>query len=66
MMDPGALGTLIIGLESARLDSEQPARVNRAKARSRRAHPSFGAALAGGLRALADRLDRPVPHNVPG
>jgi hypothetical protein len=65
-MDPGALGTLIIGLESVRLDSEQPAGVTRAKARSRRPSRSFGAALAGGLRAVADRLDRPVAHNVPG
>jgi len=64
-MDPGALGTLIIGLESVRLDSERPARVTRAKGRSRRTYRSFGPALAGGLRALADRLDRPVPHNVP-
>ena len=64
-MDPGAIGTLIIGLETARLDSEQPARATRAKARTRRTYRSFGPALAGGLRALADRLDRPVPHNVP-
>lgn len=66
MMDPAALGTLIIGLESVRLDSEQPASVNRAKARSRRENPTFAAAVAGRLRSLADRLDRPVPGKVPG
>jgi hypothetical protein len=66
MMDPGALGTLIIGLDSVRLDNEQAASAARSKGRTRRKHPSFGAALAGGLRSLANRLDRPVPHNVPG
>jgi hypothetical protein len=61
-MDPGALGTLIIGLESVRLDNEAkdgPRRTTRQDAASRHRRAPF-AVVAGWLRTAADRLDRPA------
>jgi hypothetical protein len=61
MIDPGALGTLTIGLESIRLDNEasdRPRRTTR-RAASRRQRTAF-VAVAGWLRFMADRLDRPA------
>jgi len=61
MIDPGALGTLTIGLESIRLDNEAsdgPRRTTR-RAASRPRRTTF-VAVAGWLRLVADRLDRPA------
>lgn len=61
-MDPAALGTLIIGLESVRLDDEvndRRRRTNR-RAASKQRRTSF--VVAGWLRLVADRLDRPAGH----
>jgi hypothetical protein len=60
MIDPGALGTLSIGLESIRLDNEandNPRRATRRVA-SRRQRRAVFVAVAGWLRLVADRLDR--------
>jgi hypothetical protein len=62
MTDPGALGTLMIGLESVRLDSvanDRPRRTTRRAANTRRRRAAL-AVVAGWLRVLADRLDRPA------
>jgi hypothetical protein len=62
MIDPGALGTLTIGLESIRLDNEandNPRRATRRVA-SRRQQRAVFVAVAGWLRLVADRLDRPA------
>jgi hypothetical protein len=62
MTDPGALGTLIIGLESVRLDNEAndlPRRTTR-RAASRHQRRAAFVAVAGWLRQVADRLDRPA------
>jgi hypothetical protein len=60
MLDHGALGTLLIGLESIRLESErsvpEPPRRGVAANRLR----AVRAWIAGGLRAIADRL-QPLP-----
>ena len=60
MIDPGALGTLTIGLESVRLDNEASDHPRRATRRvaSRRQRRAVFVAVAGWLRLLADRLDR--------
>ena len=61
MIDPGALGTLTIGLASVRLDNEandRPRRTTR-RAASRQRRTAF-VAVAGWLRLVADRLDRPA------
>ena len=61
-MDPGALGTLIIGLESVRLDNEandRPRRTTRHAAASQHRRAAF-AVIAVWLRTAADRLDRPT------
>ena len=54
MFDPGAMGTLLIGLNTVDNDAHSK-RVRRPVAAPRRAH-SIRAALAGGLRRGADRL----------
>jgi hypothetical protein len=62
MIDPGALGTLTIGLEAVRLDNEandNPRRATR-PAVSRRQRRAVFVAVAGWLRLVADRLDRPA------
>ena len=61
MIDPGALGTLMIGLDSIRLDNDandRPRRTTRI-APSRQRRTAFVIA-AGWLRSIADRLDRPA------
>jgi hypothetical protein len=58
-MDPAALGTLHIGLESVRLEQDftrSPRRKQTASARSSRPVAQLVAAW---LRAIADRFDRP-------
>jgi hypothetical protein len=57
MLDPGSLGTLIIGLEAVRLDREDPA----VQRRRPRPHGGGRQALARRLRAVADRLAGPSP-----
>jgi hypothetical protein len=61
MIDPGALGTLSIGLEAVRLDNEAYANPRRTARRvvSRGQRRTVFAAVAGWLRLAADRLDRP-------
>lgn len=59
MLDGAALGTLIIGLDSARMASEWPqASTDRSARRFRPAAPAFRSRLAIALRFAADRLDR--------
>ena len=60
MIDPGALGTLMIGLDSVRLDHEADGRSRRTtrSAASRQRRTAF--VVAGWLRLAADRLDRPA------
>jgi hypothetical protein len=58
ILDPGALGTLIIGLESVRLDAERPAhRRDRSTNVSKPAGAPIRLRLAGALRAVAGRLE---------
>lgn len=60
MIDPGALGTLTIGLETVRLDNEandNPRRTTRHVVNRRQRRAVF-VAVAGWLRLVADRLDR--------
>jgi hypothetical protein len=61
MMDPGALGTLMIGLESVRLDGE-PNGPARRPSRGAVTRPRRTAAVvvASWLRVAADRFDRPA------
>lgn len=61
MMDPGALGTLIIGLESVRLDGEADDRRRTARRVASRHHRRAAfIVVAGWLRQVADRIDRPA------
>jgi hypothetical protein len=62
MMDPGALGTLIIGLESVRLDNEANEHPRRSgwRAEASRQRRTRFVVVAGWLRTVADRLDRPT------
>ena len=59
MLDGAALGTLMIGLESVRKESEwsEPT-VRRSARRSRPAPSPIRLGLANALRFIADRLDR--------
>jgi hypothetical protein len=62
MLDGGALGTLMIGLESVRKESEWTEPSVRPSARRSRPTPStFRVRLANALRFAADRLDRRTP-----
>ena len=62
MFDPGAVGTLLIGLEAVRAEqSDRPRRL--ATTSNRR---SVRAALAAMLHNLADRLERPTTQAAPG
>ncbi len=56
MLDGAALGTLMIGLETVRQESEwsEPT----VRRRARRSRPTFRGRLAIALRFAADRLDR--------
>jgi hypothetical protein len=59
MLDGGALGTLMIGLESVRTASESSeAAVRRSARRSRPVVSTLRVRLAIALRFVADRLDR--------
>ena len=62
MFDGAALGTLMIGLETVRKNSEwsEPS-VRRSARRSRPAPSLFRIRLASALRFVADRLDRKSP-----
>ena len=61
MMDPGALGTLIIGLESVRLDGESSGRPRRPSRRAAtRQRRTAAVVVAGWLRLAANRVDRPA------
>jgi hypothetical protein len=65
MLDGAALGTLMIGLDSARLESESSDTSVRRAARRSRANPTtFRIQLANALRFAADRLDRPPSEAV--
>lgn len=65
MFDPSALGTLVIGLDSA---SEAPewseGSVPRPARRSRHLAATFRVRLAISLRSAADRLDRRAPSSL--
>ena len=58
MFDGAALGTLIIGLDSTRTESDWAKTPVRASARSRPTPPTVRVRLASALRLVADRLDR--------
>jgi hypothetical protein len=59
MIDGAALGTLRIGLDSARIASEWPDEsLHRPARRSRATHSTFRVRVATTLRFVADRLDR--------
>ena len=62
MIDPGALGTLHIGLESVRLDDEISTARRQRRMTQQRASRRVTPAVAGWLRGLANRLDRPIPR----
>ena len=68
MPDPGAIGTLIIGLESIRQDElYDERRRHRVAARARtRDGRSVRLAAAAALRSIADRLDRPLASGATG
>jgi hypothetical protein len=58
MLDGGALGTLMIGLESVRTAPDSDASVPRSARRSRPIFSTVRVRLAVALRFAADRLDR--------
>jgi hypothetical protein len=58
MFDGAALGTLMIGLDSARKESEWSEAPVRVPARSRQSTSTIRIRLASALRLVADRLDR--------
>ena len=60
-MDPAALGTLTIGLESVRLEQDLSRSHRRKQAAAAHARSSRPVAqlVAAWLRAIADRFDRP-------
>ena len=63
MLDGAALGTLMIGLDSARKESEWSDTPVRVPARSQPTTSAFRIRLASALRLVADRLDRtPSAH----
>jgi hypothetical protein len=65
MLDGAALGTLIIGLDSARKASEwSDAPVRPAARRSRSTPTTYRIKLANALRFAADRLDRQPSETV--
>jgi len=66
-MDPAALGTLIIGLESIRRDEEGPTARRRRAVVAAAARPRrIRLTLAQELRQLADWLDRPLVGGASG
>jgi hypothetical protein len=66
MFDPGALGTLMIGLEAVRSEQIGEPRRHGASSRQTTKRRAFRAVLAAGLHNLADRLERPVTQAAPG
>ena len=58
-MDPAALGTLIIGLESDRLEEDLTRSHRRTRAARARSSRPVAQLVAAWLRAVADRFDRP-------
>lgn len=65
MLDPGALGTLVIGLERVRREQESVDSPTRRPARSARTR-SASRVVAGWLRGLADIIEpRPARRDVP-
>jgi hypothetical protein len=63
MLDPGALGTLVIGLDIEQQTDPRRRRRSRAVAPPRRAS-SIRVALARGLRRAASYLERPAVGEV--
>jgi hypothetical protein len=59
MFDPGAMGTLLIGLNAERAEAENDRRRLSVEA-ARRDRPGIRVALARGLRRAAEVLDRPA------
>ena len=64
MIDPGALGTLRIGLDA--IDAESHAHRRRSKSAPRRRRAGVRVALATGLRRVASALDRPRASEAAG
>lgn len=60
MIDPGAMGTLIIGLESIRSEQDRAAHPPRSRRTAASRRGSYRVAVARALREIADRLERPV------
>jgi hypothetical protein len=58
-MDPAALGTLHIGLESIRLEEDLTRSHRRSRTASARSSRPVAQLVAAWLRAVADRFDRP-------
>lgn len=58
MIDPAALGTLLIGLRSAPDAFERPETPARRPRHTRAVGPSLRLRLSAGLRAAADRIER--------
>jgi hypothetical protein len=58
-MDPAALGTLIIGLESVRLEEDTTRSHPWKRAATARSSRPVAQLVAAWLRAIADRFDRP-------
>jgi hypothetical protein len=58
MFDPGALGTLIIGLNANRAETRNDRR-SRPVVAQRQGHPGLRVSLARGLRRAAALLDQP-------
>ena len=65
-MDPAALGTLIIGIESVRADQSVDHRRRQRPALRPTNQRTSRTAIASVLRALADRLERPTTQAAPG
>jgi hypothetical protein len=59
MFDPGAMGTLMIGLNAVREESLDN-HLGRPRAASRRDVPGIRIAMARGLRRAAEMLERPT------
>jgi hypothetical protein len=59
-MDPAALGTLHIGLESVRLEQDLTRSPRRKRTASARSSRPVAQLVAAWLRAIADRFDRPA------
>jgi hypothetical protein len=58
-MDPAALGTLTIGLESVRLEEDLTRSRRRSRTTGARSSRPVAQLVAAWLRAIADRFDQP-------